>query len=64
MIICASKDEKTGDFYVNVRVPRGYIISQCEPLPIEIRELITPQQGAEIIENAVLMAMGMERRKK
>lgn len=63
MKITAEREEHTGDFVLQIRVSKMFVAQECEVLPLKIRDLMTQEQSAGIIEDAVLMAMGLERRK-
>lgn len=63
MNIEIQKNEATGDVTLVAKIPRDYVASDCEAYgPIELCDLITPEQGFGIIEDAILMAMHMKRR--
>jgi len=63
MNITAERNESTGDLVLQIRVTRDFVAQECEVLPLNVRDLITEEQSRGILEDAVLMAMGLERRK-
>lgn len=63
MKITAERNEATGDFVLHIRVTKDFVAQECEVLPLNVRDLITGEKSRDIIEDAVLMAMGLERRR-
>lgn len=52
------EDPGNDQFIFKAAVPRSYLIEKCQRHPAA--DLITPDQAMGIIEDAVLMALGME----
>lgn len=45
---------------VKATFDEGFLQTHCEPLPYEMRQLITREQGLGIITDAILMAYGYQ----
>ena len=63
MEIDVQKDALTRETVLKITVSQEFIATQCRPLPEGFASLINLEQGFGIIEDAVLMAMKMEKLK-
>lgn len=47
---------------ITIECPQPWLNANCEPLPTGLAELITTEQGIGIIQDAVIMAMGYQKK--
>lgn len=62
MFIEMRDDVENNRMVFTITVPREHIVGKCQAHPAA--HLITPEQGAGIIEDAILLAMGLELKKE